>query len=249
MNHLSSAHSHGLHNATQAPIIQPTSVLYYPLNGNILNYATGTGVSDITTGTGHFVSSHPSGTGNSQNIAGSTTYCLLRNIPITITSNVGDGFTYSFWYNNNATLILNTTYYMFGFGPTSGTTTYCCHWSIGGVGFPTNFYDAGGTISMTGFVSALNFFTTSWNHYAVVFTKTDSSDNFSLQAYRNGGLVTTRTNNNYTLRFITNACNYQRIGHSLNENFFFPTGYMSNFRMYNQPLTADQITYLYTNKL
>ena len=243
MNHLSSAHSHGLHNATQAPVIQPTPVIYYPLNGDILNYATGTGVSD-TTGTGNFVSSHPSGTGNSQ-LMSTNTYCLQRNIPITIPTDVGNGFTVAFWYNTNSAISTTHSFCWLGLGQTSGTNTNSTYVTIGGSSATCYLKTSG----LGGF-NAANFYTTAWQHYAFVFTKLDSSNNFNVKVYRNGGFsYTLNSMLNYNTCFAGNS-NVQTIGKALDNAIYYNlTGYMSNYRIYTQVLTPDQITYLYTNKL
>ena len=253
MNSLSSAHNHANHTFA----MMPTPVLYYPLNGDIYNYASGFPVMDISSGYGHFVNSHPllGISGWAQCISGNINYCIQRNIPINnILTDFGNGITISWWTNfNNATYFSNHAYNVWGYGATSGTNTNSAHYNISTAGVFTQGIVLTSSSTGWGFGGNAQWVNNyNWHHDVLVLTVTGSANGgtWKQTAYRDGAFVgpgnlTGKTN------FITNLasnCNYQCIGHCLDHSLDYFQGYISNFRFYTQPLTADQVTYIYNNK-
>ena len=221
-------------------------IMYYPFNNDILNYATGTGVSDLT-GTSNFVNSNPSGTGYCQNFG--SAYCLLRSTAITLSSNAGSGITIAFWLNSNTTTVMGNYVSLFGLGNTSTSTTnsiYIQNTSVAAVNSQLQLCIQGLNTYIPNYNNT-NLYTTSWQHIAFVWTVTDAAYNYKLDMYSNGSLISTITGTSYNTTYVGN-CNYQRIGHRTDSNDQFFTGYMANWRFYNQPIAASDVLALYNTK-
>ena len=225
----------------------PIPVMYYPFNNDILNYATGTAVNDLT-GSANFVNSNPSGTGYSHSIAGSSTYCLLRSTAITLPSTVGSGFTIAFWLNSNTTSTMGNYVSLFGFGQSSTSVTNGFYiQNTYPVAVDSQFqlcYPSTNTYIL-GYNNS-NFLTIGWQHLAFVWTVVDSAYNFKLDTYSNSTLVSTIHGTAYNTNFLGN-CAYQRIGHRTDAGDSFFSGYLANWMMYTQPLTPNQVNVLYRN--
>jgi hypothetical protein len=232
-------------------------VLYYPFNGDMLNYASGTGVTDMTDGTPTYSTAglHPSGTGKSVYFNGTK---LGRSGLISFPYTTGSGLSISFWLTPNSTTVPGNGYYSH-FSLSSGAlnsntlilytqsipqnaaaanTQLCYNTTIGG----TNYYIPAGTNAA--------FYTTNWTHIVIVCTCVDSTGTFSTKVYYNNASSGTYTNQTgYQLFSSTYPCNYQTFGHRNGTGDQYYNGYMSNFRLYNRPLTTTEINTIYTNKI
>jgi len=227
----------------------------------MLNYASGTGVSDMASGTPTFSAAgiHPSGTGKSVYFNGTATK-LGRSGLISLPYTNGSGLSISFWLTPNSTTVPGTGYYSHfslssgalnsnnlilytqsvpQLASSTGNMQLCYNTSIGG----NNYYIPEVTNAV--------FYTTNWTHIVIVCTCTDSTGTFSTKAYYNNvlssGTFTNQTG--YQLFSSTMPCDYQTFGHRNGTGDNYYVGYMSNFRLYNRPLTVAEINTIYTNKV
>jgi len=224
---------------------QGPPILYYPFNGDILNYASGAGVSDITAGTANLIASDPAGgAGKSQNIALNSAYFLDRSGAITLPSTIGSGFTITFWVNNNNA---GATSYdtMCGFGSSSTNNLFGIldnHTAA-----PLSVYISGTYYSWT----CSEFIVNSWQHIACVVTCTDSVGTYRMDTYLNGVVLSpSPTGSNAGLTpysNLSNSCSYHRIGAWVSTSFPH-AGLIDNYRFYNRALNAGSIYAIYNAK-
>jgi hypothetical protein len=200
---------------------------------------------------------HPSGTGKSVYFNGTK---LGRSGLISFPYTTGSGLSISFWLSPNSTTIPGSGYYSHfslssgalnsnnftlytqsipQLSASTGNTQLCFNSSIGG----NNYYIPEGTNAV--------FYTANWTHIVIVCTCTDSTGTFSTKVYYNNvsssGTFTNQTG--YQLFSSTMPCNYQTFGHRNGTGDQYYNGYMSNFRLYNRPLSTAEINTIYTNKI
>ena len=193
----------------------PAPVSYYPFNGNILDYATGTGVSNATAvgGTPTFNTTSSYKAGSSSLIMTGSNSILLPSI--TLSNNM----TFCIWFSPTAR-VLNTTifYYNAQFAVDEANNDNL------------NVVNSGGNITNIG---GTTWNSTAWNHVAIVVSGS------SCACYVNGVYKLTGTLNTGPL---TGTTVQGKIGAGLQYNF---SGNVNGYRVYNSSLTASQISTIY----
>ena len=200
-------------------------VLYYPFNTDVLNYATGVGVTNgsIVGGTvTRQTSIFKFGSGSlRQSASNNTSYFSIPTIPTNT-----NGYTFSFWVYMTAT----TRGVVFSFANALNTDVNRIFWWNNG----TAFTIANNNIRFNIPLPSINV----WTHYVWTLSKSNTS-----VVYINGS-----QSYSYSLTYAAFVFNFNWI---LGDTFrgsgqFAMLGYVDEFRYYNRVLNQSEVTYLYT---
>jgi hypothetical protein len=217
-------------------------VLYYPFNSNVLNYATGVGVSDSTIQNGASISNtnYKVGTGSLSLSSASSQYLQINsNTLLNSASFPGtNGLTFSSWFQSNGN---GTWARIFDFGNGSASNNIYLYINNNTIGAGV-YVDGNGNTN--GYwiqnINGTNYNTNVWYH--VVWTMTYSSSNTSTwTVYINGTSAWSSSGYVYP-KSIARTGNY--IGRS---NWADPywNGNIDEFRCYTRVLNSTEITALY----
>ena len=221
-------------------------VMYYPFSANRNNYAAGgTGVDD-TTGTYNPILSNPLAGLYSQKINTYRVNTLSRVSDIVIPAQVGEGFTCVLWFNANTTsgTGLHT---WFGFSSSSGgSSKYHVGYSVAAAQIQVWINGSSISYHNVGPITNTTIFNTNWNMVAHTVTRTSTAGAASSVVYLNNVSYST-TFTGYNSFAATYG--YQRIGHREDNTDTYWPGYIANVRFYTRPLSASEISTLYTSQI
>ena len=190
-------------------------IIYYPFNGNLLNYATGIGVSDSTPTNSVQLSSDKSVNGKTSLFNNNSGYLAINKSSYPTNTL---GYTLSFWIYEASNI---TNGGIFAFGDGAGNVMYAyINGSFQIVYTNTSSYIVSSTIS-----------TNTWYHVAINANPTN------VKIYLNGVINVNQTTTNRFPTTISSSGNYL-----LNTPCI---AYMYNFRLYNRSLSATEIMQLY----
>jgi hypothetical protein len=193
-------------------------LLYFPFNGDVLNYATGTGVSNIISNTASISTLvYKVGSGSLSSSGSSSLYLKFGNLQAN-----QNGYTICCWINTNYyqtgtifSFYNSNTYHLYG-------------------------YFNGGYITVNNYISTQYYFTPGvWYHFAMTLTTSSVS-----AVYVNGVYIGSCPGLTYFSQPLTSSNN--RIMGNVQNNQGF-NGYIDEFLYYDAILSPSSIYSLYSN--
>ena len=225
--------------ANNSNLLLPTSlILFYPFDGNILNYATGSGVSNssfVGTNVSIDTSNYKSGLGSlKQTSVDNSSYLQISSIAANT-----EGYSFSLWIYRDPNIVWGSNIFYFS-DSTNPLNSY--HLSINN---GNNLYIGSGNhnTSSTQYKNFGGIPENTWTH--IVWTL-DVSNNSNI--YRNGIKIYTTTTITYkTFVFNTNYLLNGKYWYD-NNTFYAFRGSIDEFRYYNKVLTQSDILTLYSGR-
>jgi hypothetical protein len=170
-------------------------------------------------------------------VAGSSQYLQTANFTPTI-----NGLSFSFWYKSNAS---GSWARIFDFGNASANNNIFCSINSSGLNsvYFENFY---GAIASNTTLNDINYNDNVWRHITWTLTYAEAASTTSTwKIYINGALKTTATSKSYPNTAVTRTLSY--IGRSNWAVDQYYNGMIDDFRIYNNVLTDQQVTAIYSD--
>jgi Concanavalin A-like lectin/glucanases superfamily len=218
---------------------------YYPFDGNMLDYSTGVGVTDVSLNSGVFLTTAATklttGAFNFQSVF-APTFALQ---PILFKPT---GLTIAFWIKPNTT---QETIYgrIFSFRqgmagvPVTGSHDVVLNWANSSTPYNllTFSYNTGPSNGVNNYITTTTALDTNWHHICITMTTTGL-----MSIYIDNVLNVTKASSNAS--FIDTSLPYNNffLGKDTStDTTYFTSAYMNSFVVFNRVLTLSEIGYLY----